>query len=163
MPKEASSEIRSALEHVQGFWPRLIRYNPHQQNTLIGLPRPYLVPAEGPMFEEMYYWDSYFMGLGLVDTEFEYLILDMAENLAHLFRRYGLIPNGNRYYFLSRSQPPFLSQLIWLAWEVKRKRGDEDANRYLSAMMRLAQHEHDTVWMGTVQPHQRQMMAGLSR
>lgn len=163
MESQAGSQIEVALEHVEGFWPRLIRYNPRQQGTLIGLPHPYLVPADGPMFQEMYYWDSFFMALGLVDTEYEYLILDMAENLAHLFRRYGLIPNGNRYYFLSRSQPPFLTALIWLAWEVKRKRGDADANRYLSSMMQLAQREHDTVWMGTVQPHQRQMMSGLSR
>jgi neutral trehalase len=64
------------------------------------------------MFEEMYYWDSCFMGLGLIGTEHEDLIFDLVENLAFLFRRFGIIPNGNRYYFLSRSQPPFFTQLI---------------------------------------------------
>jgi alpha,alpha-trehalase len=155
--------LAEVVKHAEEFWPRLIRFNPRQQGTLIGLPRPYLVPADGPMFEEMYYWDSFFMGLGLVGTEHEYLIFDMAENLAYLFRRFGIIPNGNRYYFLSRSQPPFFTSLIWLAYDVKRKRGDADADRYLASMMRLAELEHDLVWMGTAQPHYRQVFDGLSR
>jgi alpha,alpha-trehalase len=121
------------------------------------------VPADGDMFQEMYYWDSYFMALGLIGGEHEDLIFDMAENLAHLFRRFGVIPNGSRYYFLSRSQPPFFTRLIWLAYDIKRSRGDTDAERYLASMMRLAQREHDAVWMGTVQPHQRQIFGGLSR
>lgn len=152
-----------ALEYVQGFWPRLIRHNPRQQGTLIGLPRPYLVPADGNMFQEMYYWDSYFIALGLVGTEHEDLIFDMAENFAYLLRRFGVIPNGSRYYFLSRSQPPFFTALIWLAWEIKQRRSDAAANRYLASMMRLAEREHETVWMGTAQPHFRQVFDGLSR
>lgn len=157
------SDLAAAVEHARGFWPRLIRHNPRQQGTLIGLPGPYLVPADGAMFQEMYYWDSYFMALGLVGSEHENLILDMAENLAYLFRRFGVIPNGSRYYFLSRSQPPFFTSLIWLAHDIKRKRGDEDADRYLRTMMRLAEREHETVWMGTAQPHHRQVFEGLSR
>jgi len=114
----AVTDLTAVLNHALEFWPRLIRFNPRQQGTLIGLPRPYLVPADGPMFEEMYYWDSFFMGLGLVGTEHEDLIFDLAENLAYLFRRFGIIPNGNRYYFLSRSQPPFFTQLVWMAYEL---------------------------------------------
>ncbi len=159
----AVTDLTAVLNHALEFWPRLIRFNPRQQGTLIGLPRPYLVPADGPMFEEMYYWDSFFMGLGLVGTEHEDLIFDLAENLAYLFRRFGIIPNGNRYYFLSRSQPPFFTQLVWMAYELKQSRGDPDADRYLASMMRLAEVEHDTVWMGTAQPHLRQVFGGLSR
>jgi alpha,alpha-trehalase len=159
----AGNNLAAALKYARGFWPRLIRHNPRQQGTLIGLPRPYLVPADGAMFQEMYYWDSYFMALGLTGTEYEDLILDMTENLAYLFRRFGVIPNGSRYYFLSRSQPPFFSSLIWLAYGVKQSRGDVDADGYLASMMRLAEREHETVWMGTAQPHHRQVFGGLSR
>ncbi|HEX6507486.1 MAG TPA: trehalase family glycosidase [Chloroflexota bacterium] len=155
--------LAPALEYAQGFWPRLIRHNPRQQGTLIGLPRPYLVPADGDMFQEMYYWDSFFMALGLVGTEHEDLILAMADNLAYLFRQFGVIPNGSRYYFLSRSQPPFFTQLIWLAWDVLLRRSEAEARRYLASMMRLAEREHETVWMGTAQPHHRQVFGGLSR
>jgi alpha,alpha-trehalase len=156
-------EYEQVLAYIRDYWPRLIRHNPRQQGTLIGLPRPYVVPSDGPMFQEMYYWDSYFMALGLEGTEHEELILDMVENLAFLFRTFGLIPNASRYYFLSRSQPPFFTSLIWLAHDVKRRRGDADCERFLRRLMRLAEREHDSVWMGTAQPHHRQVFGGLSR
>ena len=153
----------TALTYIMDYWPRLIRYHPRNQGTLIGLPNQYLVPSDGAMFQEMYYWDSYFMALGVVETAHEGLIIDMADNMAHLLRRFGLIPNANRYYFLSRSQPPFFTALIWLAYDVLRRRGAEDADQYLRRMMRLAEREHDVVWMGIEQPHHRQVFAGLSR
>src|SRR5579859_787506 len=156
-------DFAPVLTYIAEYWPRIIRYNPRGEGTRIGLPRPYLVPSDGAMFQEMYYWDSYFMALGLVGTAHESLIVDMADNLAALYRRFGLIPNASRYYFLSRSQPPFFAALIWLAYGVKQRRGDADADRYLARLMRLAEAEHATVWLGTAQPHARLVYAGLSR
>jgi alpha,alpha-trehalase len=156
-------DFTPVLTYIAEYWARLIRYNPRQQGTLIGLPHRYLVPSDGPMFQEMYYWDSYFMALGLVGTAHEPLILDLTENLAFLFRRFDVIPNASRYYFLSRSQPPFFTGLIWLAYELKSRQGAPDALQFLRRMMHLAEQEHETVWMGTVQPHHRQIFAGLSR
>jgi alpha,alpha-trehalase len=156
-------DYQNALAYVRDYWPRLIRRNPRQQGTLIGMPRPYVVPSDGHMFQEQYYWDSFFMALGLPGSDHEQLIFDMLDNLFFLFRRFGVIPNGNRYYFLSRSQPPFSTALIWLAYDVKIRRGESDAEPFLRRLMRLAEREHDTVWMGTAQPHHRQVFAGLSR
>jgi alpha,alpha-trehalase len=156
-------DLAPVLSYIEGYWPRLVRHNPRQQGTLIGLPNPYLVPSDGPMFQEMYYWDSFFISLGLVETEHEDLLLGMVENLANLFRRFGVIPNGNRFYFLSRSQPPFFTAFIWLAYQVKRRRGDGDAEDFLRRLVRVAEQEHETVWLGTAQPHHRQVFAGLSR
>ena len=62
------------LDYIAGFWDRLIRFHPHDTGTLIGLPRPYLVPATDParpLFQEMYYWDSFFTSLGLIGTSHE--------------------------------------------------------------------------------------------
>ena len=33
----------------------------------------------------------------------------MIENFADLINRFGFVPNGNRVYYLTRSQPPFLT------------------------------------------------------
>jgi alpha,alpha-trehalase len=153
------------LQYIQTYWPQIIaRPSPTDQGTLIGLPRPYLLPAHSGMFQEMYYWDSYFMALGLVGTEHEALIVDIAENMAYLFKRFGLIPNGSRYYFTSRSQPPFFTQLIWLAHEsLARRTPAHEADAWLRQMMALAEQEHETVWLGTEQPHKRQVYRGLSR
>ncbi|HEY9774848.1 MAG TPA: trehalase family glycosidase [Planktothrix sp.] len=157
------SLIDNVLNYINRYWVELIRYNPEDRQTLIGLPYRYLVPSNGAMFQEMYYWDSYFMSLGLVGTGFEELIVDMTENLAYLYKRFGIIPNASRYYFLSRSQPPLFSKMIWLAFEVLSRKDVSEAENFLDRMMQLAEHEHDNVWMGSHQPHPRLQHRGLSR
>ncbi len=166
-PEAAVDEIRpnydAVLAYIADYWPRIVRANRTERGTLIALPRPYLIPAHTAFFQEMYYWDSYFIALGLRDTPHEQLILDIAENLAALFRRFRIIPNASRYYFLSRSQPPFLTAMIWLAFEIKERRGDADALGFLRRLMRTAEREHEIVWLGTAQPNIRQVYNGLSR
>jgi len=156
-------DYAQVLAYIEGYWPRLVRRSPRQHGTRIGLPYPYMVPSDGTMFQEMYYWDSYFISLGLTGTPFEGLIVDMAENMAALYRKFGVIPNASRYYFLGRSQPPFFAAQVRLAFEVKQRRGDADACDFLRRLMRLAGQEHETVWLGTAQPHFRQVHLGLSR
>ncbi len=155
--------LARALEYIDDYWERLVRHNVEDTQTLIGLPYPYLVPGDGEMFQEMYYWDSFFMGLGLVDTKRENLIVGMTHNLASLFKRFGVIPNASRYYFLSRSQPPFFTKMIRLAYSIVAKSNMRQARGFLREMALLAEAEHETVWLGKLQPHHRLMHAGLSR
>ena len=80
------------------------------EQGLLYLPRPYVVP--GGRFNEMYGWDSYFIQLGLLrDGEID-LARDMADNFLYEIRRYGKILNANRTYYLTRSQPPFLTGML---------------------------------------------------
>ncbi len=151
------------LEYIGAYWSHLVRHNPSDSGTLIGLKNPYLVPSDGAMFQEMYYWDSYFMALGLRDTALEGMIPGMAENLAELMTRFLVIPNGSRFYFTSRSQPPFFTALVWEAYRVKERRGDADLHMWLTEMLHVAEFEYQTVWMGTAQPHDRLHVSGLSR
>jgi alpha,alpha-trehalase len=77
---------------------------------LLFLPHPYVVP--GGRFNEMYGWDSYFILVGLLrDGEIE-LAKDTVENFLYEIRCYGKVLNANRTYYLTRSQPPFLTQMI---------------------------------------------------
>ena len=156
------SPFQSELDAILAFWPRLTRSTPQEVQTLIGLPHPYIVPGNGAMFQEMYYWDSYFAALGLVETPHEQLVLDMTENMAWLLERFGMIPNGSRYYFLSRSQPPFFTRMVLLAQGVLERRGEVAAS-WLERMLALAEGEHERVWHGTAQPHHRLVHEGLSR
>jgi alpha,alpha-trehalase len=81
-----------------------------QEHGLLYLPRPYVVP--GGRFNEMYGWDSYFIQVGLLrDGELE-RARDMVENFVYEIEHYGTVLNANRTYYLSRSQPPFLSQMV---------------------------------------------------
>src|SRR5262249_44808880 len=80
------------------------------EHGLLYLPRPYVVP--GGRFNEMYGWDSYFIQMGLLrDGELD-LAKDMADNFLYEIREYGKILNANRTYYLTRSQPPFLTEML---------------------------------------------------
>lgn len=106
--------------HIQNLWPKLIRKpDTILGSSLIPLPHPYIVP--GGRFREIYYWDSYFTMLGLQHSKYENLIRDMADNFSFLIDKNGYIPNGNRTYYLSRSQPPFYSLIIQLLAENNKK------------------------------------------
>jgi alpha,alpha-trehalase len=79
-------------------------------SSLIPLPYPYVVP--GGRFRELYYWDSYFTMLGLEADGRHDLALNMLKDFSFEIDCYGHVPNGNRTYYLSRSQPPFFSLMV---------------------------------------------------
>ena len=102
-------------DHIDALWPALIRdaEHPPPESDLLPLPKPYVVP--GGRFAELYYWDSYFTMLGLAESGQNALIGDMIADFSSMLRSYGHIPNGNRSYYLSRSQPPFFFAMVQLA------------------------------------------------
>ena len=126
-------------EHIRALWPVLTRSadRPDPRSSLIPLPNPYVVP--GGRFREVYYWDSYFTMLGLVESGRTDLVRSMLDNFAHLIRTVGHIPNGNRTYYLSRSQPPYFAAMVGL---YARAADTAQALRYLDALER----EH-AFWM----------------
>ncbi len=105
---------QSMEEHIRALWPALTRAPDaaDAHSSLIPLPDAYVVP--GGRFREVYYWDSYFTMLGLVQDQRADLVKNMLDNFAYLVRTVGHVPNGNRTYYLSRSQPPFLAAMVGL-------------------------------------------------
>jgi alpha,alpha-trehalase len=101
-------------EHIDALWPALTRAadQADPRSSLIPLPNAYVVP--GGRFREIYYWDSYFTMYGLVASGRTDLMTSMLDNFVHLITTVGHIPNGNRTYFLSRSQPPYFGAMIAL-------------------------------------------------
>lgn len=103
---------RTISEHIHLLWDVLERRNRLNRGSLIALPHAYIVP--GGRFSEQFYWDSYFIMLGLaVDGRWK-MIEGMIKNYAFMLRKFGYIPTANRTYFLSRSQPPFFSHMVKL-------------------------------------------------
>ena len=84
-----------------------------REHGLLYLPYPYVVP--GGRFNEMYGWDSYFIQVGLQRDGEIARVRDMVGNFLYQIAHYGTILNANRTYYLSRSQPPFLTRMI-LQW-----------------------------------------------
>lgn len=127
-----SDPSQSMEEHIHALWPALTRTPDSvagSASTLIPLPSAYVVP--GGRFREVYYWDSYFTMLGLVESGRTDLVRSMLDNFAHLVRTHGHIPNGNRSYYLSRSQPPFFAAMVGLLAEAT---DSAAALRYLDAL-----------------------------
>ena len=154
-------DVSKALTYIEGYWLELKRYHPHDEGTLVGLPRPYVVPSsqsgEGFDFEEIYYWDSYFMAQAFVGTTQHRLAFDIAEDLLYLMKRFRIIPNGGRTYLTSRSQPPLLTSLLWQLYNTSGNK------KWFLSAMNVAKDEYRTVWMGSLQPNWRQVHHGLSR
>jgi alpha,alpha-trehalase len=105
---------QTMVEHVNALWPVLTRAHDSADasSSLIPLPNSYVVP--GGRFREVYYWDSYFTMQGLAQSGHIDLVKSMLDNFAHLINTVGHIPNGNRSYYLSRSQPPYFAAMVRL-------------------------------------------------
>lgn len=132
--------------HIRQLW-NVLEQSPDEAvsdySTLIPLPYPYIVP--GGRFREIYYWDSYFTAEGLAVSGRLDIVNNMALNFAHLIEKFGHIPNGNRTYYTSRSQPPFFASIVDL---LMRHRGEEILPDFLPAL----QKEYD-FWMQTDSSH----------
>ena len=136
LPNTRNVEINSnSLEdHIHGLWDHLTRPADKvkkNRGSKIPLPHPYVVP--GGRFDEIYYWDSYFTMLGLKTSGKIDLIESMVDNFKYLVDEFGHIPNGNRSYFLSRSQPPFFSLMVKL---LIKEKGAEIIPKYLPALVK---------------------------
>jgi alpha,alpha-trehalase len=111
-PDYQSNAKHNVREHIKELWKVLERKNRIDRGSLIALPYPYVVP--GGRFSEQYYWDDYFIMLGLAADNRWKMVENMVKNNGYMIRKFGFIPNGNRTYYLSRSHPPFFAHSVKL-------------------------------------------------
>lgn len=97
---------------------------PNQPPGLLYLEHPYVVP--GGQFNEMYGWDSYFIIRGLLRDNQLDLAKGMVEDFFFEIENYGGVLNANRTYYLTRSQPPFLSSMVLAVYDAQTKQGQPD-------------------------------------
>jgi alpha,alpha-trehalase len=129
---------------------------------LLYLPNPYVVP--GGRFNEMYGWDSFFILLGLEAEHKEALAKGMVDNFLFEVDHYGGVLNANRTYYLTRSQPPFLSSMIRTVYEDKASfaatpQGRIEANEWLAHAYEVAKKDYST-W---TRPEHKAGVTGLAR
>ena len=133
------TQEKDVVMHIKNLWGVLKRDADKtvEGSSLLALPYPYIVP--GGRFREIYYWDSYFTMLGLKESGETDMIENMIKNFAYLIETYGHIPNGNRSYYIGRSQPPFFGAMVQLLASIK---GDNVYTTYLAAL-----EEEYNFWM----------------
>ncbi|SHG57638.1 trehalase family glycosidase [Chryseobacterium vrystaatense] len=102
-------------QHIEKLWDELTRTAYEEKGTLLKLPKPYIVP--GGRFNEFFYWDSYFIMLGLQVSGRTEMMENIVENCSYLINNVGFVPNASRTHFLSRSQPPYFSLMLDLLFE----------------------------------------------
>ena len=153
LPKDGEKYVppagQSLREHIDGLWPVLTRSTTTAEkwDSLLPLPEPYVVP--GGRFREIYYWDSYFTMLGLAESNHWDKVSDMVANFAYEIDSWGHIPNGNRTYYLSRSQPPFFAFMVEL---LAQHDGNDVLKKYLPQM--LKEYSYWMEGVETLQPGQ---------
>ncbi|MGH9501003.1 MAG: trehalase family glycosidase [Terriglobales bacterium] len=118
-----------------------------QPPGLLFLENRYVVP--GGRFNEMYGWDSYFIIRGLLRAGKVDLARGMVENFFFEIEHYGSVLNANRSYYLTRSQPPFLSSMILAVYDADKARGRDD-REWLAKAYGYADRDYQ---MWTRDPH----------
>lgn len=114
----ANTVNREFTEAVIDLWPDLTRSVNESavcaecENSLLSIKRPFVVA--GGRFREPYYWDSYWILHGLLRSggNFTVIARNQIENFLDFVEDYGFVPNGARVYYLNRSQPPLLAQMV---------------------------------------------------
>jgi alpha,alpha-trehalase len=147
--KQMEKACKVRVEHL----PSIIQH-PGQNDVgtitpqgLLFLPNSYVVP--GGRFNEMYGWDSYFIILGLLHDQRIDLARGMVENFFFEIDHYGTVLNANRTYYLTRSQPPFLTSMIMAVYNADKARGHNDKD-WLARAYEFAARDYE-MWMR--EPH----------
>jgi len=152
--RELSGKCKVRIEHLPRKIDRLgeITSGNIDPPGLLYLPNKYVVP--GGRFNEMYGWDSYFIIRGLLRAGRVDLARDMVDNFFFEIENYGAMLNANRTYYLTRSQPPFVSSVFMDVYEALQKKGakqDKQAQRaWLERAYKDLDHDYQ-IW--THEPH----------
>ncbi|KAL3666206.1 hypothetical protein V7S43_008995 [Phytophthora oleae] len=95
----------------------------------------------GGRFRESYYWDSYWIVQGLLVSGLRRTARGVVNHLLEYVDEFGFVPNGGRVYYLTRSQPPMLSDMIRLV--AKLDDGKTWDLQYLRATVPLLEREYE--------------------
>jgi len=117
------------------------------------LPNPSIPASNGYFDNLLFYWDSFFIILGLsTNKKNKELIKGTVENFFFLLDKYRYIPNSYKRND-TRTQPPFLTTMINIVIDMKL-----DLN-WLEKAFKYAKKEYTEVWSGK----HRLTNTGLSR
>ncbi len=150
-------QYAECLRYIDKYWDRLICHRPKDKGLHFGLPKRYVSPNRYIFLNDQFYWDSYFIILGLVVSKRITLARGMVENFVYLFNRFGIVPMRNRYYNLGTSQVPFLTSM---ALEIYKADGDLV---WLKKVLKVAEKELCNYWMGKKRTEKHIVYRGLSR
>lgn len=120
--RKPSDKLVAYVSDLKGRWKELCREfvggvdcKRSTRSSLIPLPFPFFI--SGGRFRECYYWDTLWTVKGLVACDMLKSAKGAVRNLLYLVDRIGFVPNGNRVYYLNRSQPPLLTEAVKVVFD----------------------------------------------
>jgi alpha,alpha-trehalase len=174
-----AKDYKDCLDYIDKYWDRIIfkaspmklpyalgKFRPPflkkqaESKNFISIPHYYFV-SNDKKFKYIFYWDSYFMFQGLTGTKREWLMKNQVENLMYLFRKFDIIPNFGAPASMGRSQPPFLSSMIFEVYQSQLRKldlmpfykkagvriGKRNLKKWLRNTFNLAKLEYEKVWI----------------
>jgi len=135
------AEYQDCLAYIESYWDKITCYYPHDLYAHLGLPHQFVSPNDGIYKNDQFYWDSYFIILGLVKCGRAELAKGMINNFLYLQKRFNIIPMRNRFYNLGSSQIPFLTSMAREVFSVIRD------SRWMKQVMLAAEYELHDYWM----------------
>jgi alpha,alpha-trehalase len=150
-------DYKDCLKYIEKYWKQITFYYPEDKFRHLGLPFKFVSPNGDIYKNDQFYWDSYFIILGLVKCGRVELAKGMIENFLFMLKRFNIIPMRNRFYNLGSSQMPFLSSMAKEVFVVT-----QDLTWY-KRVMKSAENELQTYWMNKSLTEIHIVYKGLSR
>src|SRR4030095_5255464 len=104
-------DYKDCLKYIEKYWKEITCFCPQDEFKHLGLPNKFISPNENIYKNDQFYWDSYFVIIGLVKCGRADIAKGMIDNFLFLQKRFNIIPMRNRFYNLGCSQPPFLTTM----------------------------------------------------
>jgi alpha,alpha-trehalase len=135
-----------------------VKENPQRHSYV---PRNYPMIVPGGRFRESYYWDSWWIVRGLLVCDMESTALYVINNLLGDVDTFGFVPNGGRIYYLDRSQPPLLSEMVrsYYRYMIDKYRNTDVVSSFLSSAYETLKKEY-SFWMDAAHGHVVEMPPG---
>ena len=137
-----STEYVDCLAYIEKYWSRIIKdpEDAPKNNGFLKLPYRYITPND-KKFTYLFYWDTYFMFRGLIGQEKSDIMKEVVDNHVYLLKKYGIVPNFNSHASTNRSQPPFLSSMVFDVYSERKSK------KWLESRIQWVKWEYEQVWI----------------
>ena len=102
--------MKEVREYILQNWTKTF-HDPSEMRGGFNVPKPYISPSIGGIYTDLYYWDVYFINLGLMEDGFDEQVENNLDNMAYFIDTLGYMPNANN--LTDRSQPPLFCSAVY--------------------------------------------------
>ena len=148
-------DYKACLNYIEKYWKKITFFFPEDKGIHIGLPNAFVSSNKDFFKNDQFYWDSYFIILGLIDSDKIELAKGMLANFVYLYEKFGILPSRNRIYNLGISQPPFLTSMMFEIYNATKEK------KWL--LSKIAKDELMGYWTNKYKPEKHIVYKGLSR